>query len=74
MTLPINLFILAAPLLALFPFLIPNIEDSLLAPIILLIAVIFADNGHIVITGLRIFSRHRHFLEKLKFILIIFFL
>ncbi|MGZ3744214.1 MAG: hypothetical protein ACXWRE_06580 [Pseudobdellovibrionaceae bacterium] len=59
------------PLLALFPFLFPQAEQSILAPFIFFIAIILSDNGHIFVTAFKIFSPHRSRQEKIKFSLII---
>ncbi len=59
------------PVLALFPFLIPHVEQSIFAPAIIFIAIILSDNGHIFVTSFRIFAKHRPRAEKIKHSLMI---
>lgn len=58
------------PLLALFPFFLPQVEASGLAPLFFFFAVVFSDNGHILTTSFRLFNPHRSRREKIKFSLI----
>jgi len=64
----LSLFAQWVPFLALFPFLMPELEKSYLAPFVFFLAVIVTDNGHIIITLFRILTKNRALKEKLFYL------